>query len=233
MITTEIINELKTYSQPEKVEFLKKYLDTKTGDSDIYLGITVPNVRKFAKKYSSISLKDSEKFLQNEYHEVRLLALLILVLKFKDSKKDEIAQKEIIDIYLRNTKYINNWDFVDASAYKILGTYLIDKKRTILYELAKSENVWERRMAIVATLIFIRKGEIDDTYMISKKLLKDSNSYIHKAVGWALREAGKKDSARLKLFLQENYNDLPRITLRYAIERFDTGTRIKYMKGAF
>ncbi len=191
------------------------------------LGASVPNCRLIAKKYKDLQLEEIQELLKSEYHEERLVALLILVDQFKDNPD------EIYKFYLRNTKYINNWDLVDLSCSKIVGQYLLDKPRDILYKLALSKNIWERRIAIVSTYTFIRAGQLSDTIKISEKLLGDKHDLIHKAVGWMLRELGKKDESLLVKFLKKNYALLSRTTLRYAIERFPENIRKNYLQGEF
>jgi 3-methyladenine DNA glycosylase AlkD len=226
-----IVNELKALSKPDKIEIFQKYFDTKIGDTDEFIGVTVPNIRKIARKYSSISLSETEALLKSNYHEARLTALIILTLKYPKSEENE--QKEIFDLYLKNTKYINNWDLVDSSAHKIVGMYLQNKPKDLLFELAKSKYLWDRRISIISTFAYIKQGEIDTTLQLAKLLLPDKNHYIHKAVGWALREVGKKDIIILKEFLQNNYSDLPRTSLRYAIERFSSNDKEKFLKARF
>lgn len=188
------------------------------GEGDKFLGLTVPKCRGIACKYKNLSLKEVEKLLHSEIHEERLIALLILVEQF--TKGDGAKRKDIFELYFKNTAYINNWDLVDLSCYKIVGVYLFDKPRDILFTLAKSKNIWERRIAIISTFWFIKHNQLDETIKISKLLLLDSHDLIHKAVGWMLRELGKRSQKELENFLKENYKVLPRTTLRYAIERF-------------
>lgn len=195
------------------------------GEGDIFLGLSVPECREIAKKYKEIDLEFLKSNLKSKFHEERLISLLILVEKYKEN-----SDKRIVDFYLDNLVSVNNWDLVDLSADKILGKYLIDKDKKVLYDLSKSENLWEKRISIVSTYEFIKNNKFDDTLKISKILLKDKHDLIHKAVGWMLREIGKKDEKVLENFLKENYSKLPRTTLRYAIERFSKEKREKYLK---
>ncbi len=197
------------------------------GEGDKFIGLTVPQLRTVAKKYSSLPLSLVKKLLQSEIHEYRLTALLILVDQYQES--DDKNQKKIVDFYLAHTRYINNWDLVDLSADKILGGYLKRKNKSILYKLARSKNLWERRIATIATFYFIKNNQFEETLKISEILLSDKQDLIHKAVGWMLREVGKRDQKVLESFLQEHYKSMPRTMLRYAIERFDEKKRKFYL----
>jgi 3-methyladenine DNA glycosylase AlkD len=198
------------------------------GEGDIFWGLDVPTSRKIALRYIHIPRKELLKLLQNKVHEVRLVALFILVAQYKAA---DIKEKEnIVKFYLENTKYVNNWDLVDTSAHQILGDFLIDKTdRKILLTLSHSKDLWEQRIAIVATFAFIRRGELDWTYKIVDTLNKHTHDLIHKACGWMLREAGKKDEKRLKEYLDKKASTLPRTILRYAIERFPEKERLGYL----
>ncbi|MFA4887284.1 MAG: DNA alkylation repair protein [Candidatus Nanoarchaeia archaeon] len=197
------------------------------GEGDLFIGIRVPEQRLIASTYKDLSLKEIEELLKNPIHEYRLTALLILINQFKKHPK------EVYEFYMKNLKYVNNWDLVDASAPKITGAYLFDKDKTILSKLAKSSNLWEKRVAIVSTYYFIQKNHFTATFKIAELLLSDKHDLIHKAIGWMLREVGKKDQHQLEAFLQKNYNKLPRTTLRYAIERFDEKKRKQYLNNTF
>lgn len=208
-------------------ESAKRFFKTSSGNysaNDEFLGITVPNLRNITKKYRHIELEVTEKLLQSKYNEHRLLALLILVHQYQ--KGDNIYREERGQFYLKNLKYVNNWNLVDSSAHPILGHYLWDKDRALLNELAKSDILWERRIAIVATWYFIRKSELDWTFRIAKLLLNDSHDLIHKAVGWMLREAGKKDEAKLISFLSDHIHQMPKTMLRYAMERLSKEQKV-------
>ena len=195
--------------------------------ANIFLGVRVPIQRKIAKKHRNIPLKDIIDLLRSEIHENRQTSLFILTHQFV--KADQRRRKEIVELYLNNTKYINNWDLVDTSAYKILGTWLLDKPRDLLYRLAKSDNLWERRISIISTFAFIDKGELSDAVALAKILLHDEYAPIHKATGWALRVVGKKDFETLVTFLDEHFMEMPRIMLRYATEKLSEEQRQHYL----
>src|SRR3990167_3121226 len=197
------------------------------GEGDKFIGLTVPQQRAIAKKYSTLSLTSVKKLLQSKIHEYRLTALLILVDQYQ--KSDDSGQKIICDYYLKHARYVNNWDLVDSSADKILGDYLNRKNKSILYKHAKSKNLWERRIAIVATFNFIKNNQFKEALKISEILLSDKHDLIHKAVGWMLREVGKRNQKVLESFLQEHYKSMPRTMLRYVIERFDEKKRKFYL----
>lgn len=207
------------------------------GEGDIFLGLTVPQSRTVAKRYKGLPLGEVSKLLHSPFHEERLIALLILVEQF--SKADEGTRRKIYEFYLKNTKYINNWDLVDLSADKIVGAYLSDKPRGVLYKLAKSKSLWERRIAVLATFYFIKNNEFSETLKIAKVLVRDEpilqaqggHDLIHKAVGWMLREIGKRSLSTEEKFLKEHYKEMPRTMLRYAIERFPEAKRQRYLKG--
>ncbi|RTL05864.1 DNA alkylation repair protein [Candidatus Dependentiae bacterium] len=184
---------------------------------DQFLGITVSHLRILAKKYKSISIDCVQELLSSPYNECRLLGLLILVMQYQKSTPDQ--QKNLYHFYLKNIEYINNWNLVDSSAHHIVGHYLFDKDIEKLYKLATSKNVWHRRIAIVATWYFIRQSKVDVTFTIAKLLLNDKHDLIHKAVGWMLREAGKKDEALLIIFLNAHANQMAKTMLRYAVEK--------------
>lgn len=199
------------------------------GEGDIFWGLTVPMSRKIAEKYKDISLEKVSSLLKNKVHEIRLIGVLILVHKYKIGTSKE--KKGIVNFYFKNTKYINNWDLVDLSASRILGDFLLDKKdKKILLKLALSKNLWEQRIAIIATLAFIKKGDLEWTFKIAQIFLNHKHDLIHKAVGWMLREAGKENIQKLRKFLDINISKMPRTTLRYAIERFPEKLRLNYLK---
>ncbi|MBU0527599.1 DNA alkylation repair protein [Candidatus Micrarchaeota archaeon] len=225
-----ITDDLQNLSNPKKAKQLSRYFKTgrgEYGEGDVFLGLQVPEIRKIAKNYTGLNFKDLEKLLANEIHEYRLAALLILVDRFKRADRKE--QKEIYEFYLKNTDGIDNWDLVDLSAHEIVGKYLLDKKPDILYELAQSKNMWERRIAVVATYTFIRSNRFEENLKIAKMLLYDEEDLIHKAVGWMLREIGKRNQDTEERFLKRYYKKMPRTMLRYAIEKFDKTKRKYYM----
>jgi 3-methyladenine DNA glycosylase AlkD len=201
------------------------------GEGDKFLGITVPALRSAALRYRALPLPDLALLLASDIHEHRLAALEILVAQYESAADPD--RKTIVEFYLAHTQRINNWDLVDASAPYILGEHLRTRSRRVLLRLAKSKSLWERRIAIVATLMLIRHGETADTFLIAEKLLADPHDLIHKAVGWALREAGKVSQADLLAFLQQHYASIPRTTLRYAIERFPQPQRKRILAGKF
>jgi 3-methyladenine DNA glycosylase AlkD len=230
-VINKVKKDLRKHTNKQKAKVFPKFFKTgpgEYGEGDRFIGVTVPNCRLVANKYSKITLLDAQNLLKSKFHEERLVALLILVHKF--AKADKYGKKKIFHLYLKNTEYINNWDLVDLSCHKIIGEYLTDKPKDRLIKLAKSTNLWERRVAIVSTYAFIRKSKYAPTLKISKILLNDKHDLIHKAIGWMLREVGKKNEKALEEFLQKNYNKMPRTTLRYAIERFPEKKRQLYLK---
>lgn len=232
MTLLDIKNELQKLKKPAKAKLLRRFFKTgpgEYGEGDIFLGIVVPLQRQVAKKYTNLSLVDLKRLLNSKIHEYRLTALFILIKKYKLA--NEKGKKKIFNLYLASTKYINNWDLVDLSAPNIVGHYLLTRKRSILYKLACSKSLWQRRIAILACLRFIRDNDFNDTINISEILLKDEHDLIHKAVGWMLREIGKRDLATEEDFLKKYYKVMPRTMLRYAIERFPEKKRLKYLKG--
>ncbi len=233
-MTAQIIRtKLQKLANKDKAKILQVFFKTgpgEYGEGDIFLGINVPALRKLSKEHDGIPLNETVQLLKSPVHEERLLALLLLVRAF--SKGNEALQKKICDLYLKHARYINNWDLVDLTAPNIVGTYLLDKSRNPLYALAKSNDLWKRRIAILATFSFIRQGDFDDTLKISNTLLTDEHDLIHKAIGWMLREVGKRSLVTEERFLQQHYKKMPRTMLRYAIERFPEAKRKKYLNGA-
>ena len=229
-----IKKELGKLASLKQAQILQRFFKTgpgEYGEGDIFLGIKVPTQRQVVKKYyRDLPLSEIPKLLRTKVHEYRLVALLILVAKFNIKDINQAERKKIYDLYLKNTAYINNWDLVDLSAPNIVGVYLLDKPRAILYKLSKSNNLWERRIAILATFAFIRDNDYKDTLRIAKLLLGDKHDLIHKAVGWMLREVGKRDQAKEEKFLRAHYKVMPRTMLRYAIERLEESKRQRYMK---
>ncbi len=227
-----ILQELHSVANEEKAKFLQKFFKTGKGqyaEGDVFLGIVVPCVRDIVKNNKGIALPEIQVLLNSEYHEARLSALLFLVQQFKKAKETE--RKEIFDFYLKNAKKANNWDLVDVTCRDVIGLYLLDKEdRSILYQLAESENLWEQRIAIVSTWMFIKYKQYDDTLSLSRKLLNHKHDLMHKAVGWMLREVGKKDKPVLLNFLEMNYRNMSRTALRYAIEHFSPEEKAYFMK---
>lgn len=226
----QLKTELKKLAEKKQAEILQKFFKTGSGQygaGDIFLGIKVPLQRKTARQYESLRLADLQTLLNNKIHEYRLTALLILLSQYK--KADAEAKKKYVNFYLKNTKNINNWDLVDLSAPNILGDYLLDKSRNILYKLAKSRDLWEKRISVISTLAFIRNNEFGDTLKICEILVNDKHDLIHKAVGWMLREAGKRDRKILENFLRKYYKIMPRVMLRYAIEKLSSRKKKFYL----
>lgn len=199
------------------------------GDGDKFIGVAVPAQRLVARRFRLLSLPETKLLLASQIHEERLTALLLMVYQYENGTPE--VRRNIFQFYLDHTEFVNNWDLVDSSASYIVGSWLQDKDKTILEQLAQSKSIWERRIAIIATLHYIRAGQFDHTVRIAKMLLNDPHDLIHKATGWMLREVGKRDEATLRRFLAEHYHDMPRTTLRYAIEKFDPQLRQKYLKG--
>ena len=232
---TELMKDLKKLEDKKQAEILQRFFKTgkgQYGEGDIFLGIKVPIQRKVCKSYGNLSLEAIQKLLNSSIHEHRLCALFVLVSKYK--KANKIEKGKIFRFYLKNAKRINNWDLVDLSAPNIVGEYLLEhpELKKILEKLANSKNLWEKRIAIVATFSFIRKEKyLDYVLKISRILLKDKHDLIHKAVGWMLRELGKRDLLALECFIRTYYKDIPRTTLRYAIEKFPEKKRKAYLKG--
>jgi 3-methyladenine DNA glycosylase AlkD len=223
----KIKSELLKLKNKKQAETFKKFFKTSKGEyasKDIFLGIGIPKQRKIAKKYIYISLNEIKVLLEDKIHEYRMTAGIILVEKFNLEN-----QKEIVEFYIKNAKLFNSWDLVDLTAPKILGKFLINQERKILTIFSKSKNIWERRISVVSTHAFIKNGEIFDALKICKTLLKDEKDLIKKAVGWTLREIGNKDKKTLKNFLIENYENISRVTLRYAIEKFSKEERKFYL----
>ncbi|GAY28681.1 MULTISPECIES: DNA alkylation repair protein [Bacteroidales] len=216
-----IIKELSLLATEEKQRFLPRFFKTgkgQYGEGDIFLGVIVPHTRIIARKYADIDKSDILKLLNSEYHEVRLCALLIMVRKCQ--KGNDNVMREMFNMYLKHTDRINNWDLVDLSAPMIVGNYLVDKSHDILYRLAESKLLWDNRIAIVSTISFIRRNEFDDTYNLALKMMNHPHDLIHKAIGWMLREAGKRNPRRLYEFVDTYRTEMPRTMLRYAIEKF-------------
>jgi 3-methyladenine DNA glycosylase AlkD len=233
MTAKDILKELQAVASAEKALILQKFFKTapgQYGEGDVFLGIVVPVLRKIVKAHLETPLCEIHKLLTSPCHEARLCALLILTERCK--KADAQEQEAIYRFYLQHTDRINNWDLVDLTCPEIIGRYLLDKNRTILYQLAESNNLWEQRIALVSTLTFIRKGELADTFALSEKLMNHSHDLIHKAGGWMLREAGKRNREALTGFLEKYATRLPRTALRYAIEHYPENERQYFLHGA-
>lgn len=233
MKAVEVRKELKSMADPDKAAILQRYFKTglgQYGEGDIFIGVMVPQSRKVAKKFSQLQLVEVKMLLYSHIHEERLVALLILVWRYSSALSSREEKEEIVKFYIDNIKQVNNWDLVDLSAPNILGGHLIDRDRRLLYRLARSENVWERRIAILATYHFIRNDDFSDTLKIAEMLLQDRHDLIHKAAGWMLREVGKRDVASEEAFLEKHRSVMPRTMLRYAIERLPESKRRRYKK---
>ena len=232
-ITKTITSELQALSNAEKREIFPRFFKAgkgEYGEGDRFLGVTVPNIRAIAKLHKDVSIEEIRKLIQSEWHEVRLCALIIMVEKSK--KKDEALRQQLFELYLSQTDRINNWDLVDLSCRFIIGEYLLDKSRDILYQLAQSPLLWDNRIAIVSTYAFIRKGQLEDTYALSDLMMQHPHDLMHKAIGWMLREAGKRNPERLYDYVMRHRADMPRTMLRYAIEKFSPKERTILMKRA-
>ena len=228
----QVEKHLKALGSKEIAEHSLRFFKTgpgEYGEGDKFLGIRVPPLRQAVKDFKTLSLDDCFQLMTNPYHEIRLFSLYALVARFK--KADEEMRTEIYTRYLEHTEYINNWDLVDSSSHVIVGGFLENRKRKILMDLASSESLWERRIAIISTYYFIKQDDFKDTLKISKKLLKDEEDLIHKAVGWMLREIGKRDKQIEVDFLAKHYKLMPRTMLRYAIEKFPQEQRKAYLEG--
>jgi 3-methyladenine DNA glycosylase AlkD len=228
-ILRSVLSDLRKQANPKKVLTYRGYFKNCT--DDVFLGVTAPQIRTIALQHRNIPLSDVRILTRSRVHEERSLAHAILVLKFKNGT--EKGQKRIFDFYLKNRRTIRDWDGVDDSTPAIVGHYLLDRKKDILYRLIRSPILCDRRIALVATLPLIRSGRLGDTFRLVRRVLGDREDLIHKAAGWMLREAGKKDPAKLRSFLKTYYPKLPRTTLRYAIERFPAAERRKWLKGTF
>jgi 3-methyladenine DNA glycosylase AlkD len=231
MLST-VQRELESLADPRHAAILQRFFKTGPGEygaGDRFRGIRVPVLRKTAKKYRYLSLGEIERLLLSAFHEDRLLALLILIHRYYGG--DSALREEIHRFYWKHRRLVNNWDLVDASGPHLLGHYLRDRSKEPLTELAASGNLWERRMAIIATFDFIKQGDYGETLRVAHLLLGDPEDLIHKAVGWMLREVGKREAAVAEAFLQAHYRRMPRTMLRYAIERFPEARRQAYLKG--
>ena len=225
--------EIRALANKEIAQHSLRFFKTDKGEyghGDLFLGVRAPKIRLIAKKHIDISITDMKTLICSKYHEERFLGLIILVNKYAKTK-DKKNRNQLYKIYVSSFKYINNWNLVDVTCPHVTGKHLIDKDRTILYKWAKSEDLWTKRIAMVSTFSFIRKNDLEDTFKIAEILLHDEHDLIHKAVGWMLREAGKRDLKREETFLKKYYKTMPRTMLRYAIEKLPETKRQKYLKG--
>ena len=232
MKVADIQKKLKSLGDAQAAAFSQRFFKTgpdEYGAGDVFRGIRVPVLRNLAREYQGLTLPENEELLHSSYHEDRLLALLILVHSY--SRGDDAIKKKIYAFYLRNVRFINSWDLVDSSAPQVVGAFLWDKDRKVLSRLARSTDLWERRIAILATFYFIKRGEFTETLKIARILLSDREDLIHKAVGWMLREVGNQNLDAEEGFLSKHYQRMPRVMLRYAIEKFPESQRQRYLKG--
>ncbi|HUT64913.1 MAG TPA: DNA alkylation repair protein [Spirochaetota bacterium] len=234
-ITDSIKKALSSCADPKKAAHLQRFFRTgpgEYGEGDRFLGIKVPDGRAVAKRYyKDVSFNGIGELLESEIHEHRLTALFMLVLKFEKSR-DETEKARIIDLYLKYLDRVNNWDLVDSSAPKILGAWLFDKDRALLYELARTGHLWRQRAAVLSTFYFIKHGDFSDALQIAELLLGHPHDLIHKAAGWMLREIGNRDRETEEAFLKKHYKKMPRTMLRYAIEKFEPEIRSRYLNGS-
>lgn len=232
-IRDQIEDALRQKAIPEKAAFFPRFFKTgkgEYGEGDQFLGVTVPEQRRIAIEYwKAVTIDELGELIQSPYHEVRLTSIFILVAKFQKAKKQD-EKKIWADFYLKHRSWVNNWDLVDSSAHLILGDYLLDKDRSLLFDLAKSGILWDQRIAIMSTFYFIRKKDFSDTLKVAEILLHHPHDLIHKAVGWMIREVGNRDFETANQFLLKHYQTMPRTMLRYAIEKFDPETKEFFMK---
>jgi len=234
MTIKDIRKKLQQLGSEAKAKVLQRFFKTgpgEYGEGDVFIGVRVPELKKLVKEYPDITIKEVMQLLSSTIHEERFFALLMLVSKF--SKGNETVKKRIYELYLQHTKFINSWDLVDGSAHQIVGAFLMDKSKEPVYRLARSNSLWERRIAILSTFHFIKHDNYSETLKISKILLMDDQDLIHKAVGWMLREIGKRHILTEEIFLKKYYKRMPRTMLRYAIEKFPESKRQKYLRGDF
>lgn len=233
-----LYSEMLSRQDSSQVEGLSRFFKTgkgEYGEGDVFLGIKVPVTREVVKRcWQECTFEDLSFCIRSEYHEVRLAALLVLVQIFSHNKKNASVQSDCISFYLDNLKYVNNWDLVDLSCYELLGRWLLDKDRSVLYELARNgETIWHQRVGMVSTMQFLRNNQLDDTYAIADIFLEKPrplHDILQKAAGWLLREAGKRDEERLKSWLSTRYMTMPRTMLRYAVEKFTEEERLSFLK---
>ncbi len=234
MSLNDLRKDLRKYGNKKRGELLKNFFKTgpgEYGEGDVFMGVRVPSARRVAKRYRDLPITEIGRLLRSSLHEERLVALLILIHRF--SKGTPLEKEEIYNLYLSSTRHINNWDLVDISAPNIIGAFLWGKDSKVLYRLSGSVDLWERRISLLSTLYFIKRGDFSDTLKIAARLLRDNEDLIHKASGWMLREIGKRDMSLTEEFLREHYDEVPRTMLRYAIERFPENKRKDILKGKF
>lgn len=232
MNAASVVRDLESFKDPRRALLLARYFKTGKGEyaeGDIFWGLTLPEIRSLIRKYRDLPLAEIRKLLKSPVHEVRLTGFLIMVARFR--KGDAAQKKRIHNLYLSNTKYVNNWDLVDLTAPTIMGSYLQDKPRDILFKMARSGHLWDRRISLLSCFWFIKNDEFTDALRIAEMLLSDTQDLVHKALGWLLREIGKRDISVEEAFLRKYYRRIPRTALRYAIEKFPEEKRQRYLKG--
>lgn len=234
LLVEQVKAALEDKAIPEKAAYFPRFFKSgpgEYGEGDKFLGVKVPEQRKIAKSvYKEISLDEIETLIQDKYHEVRLTGVMILVYCYEKLKSDE-DRKKLVDFYLKNLKWVNNWDLVDSSCHHILGHYYLNKDKSLFYELASKDHLWSQRVAMVSTYYWIKRGKFEDALALAEKLLDHPHDLMHKAVGWMLREIGNKDYEVEFEFLKKHYQQMPRTALRYAIEKFDEEVRQDFLKG--
>ena len=231
MTAAFVFEELKSMANPEKVAYLQRFFKTGPGEyaeGDLFLGLMNPQTRSIAKANKSLPISELQILLENRYHEARLCALVIATERYKRAKP--VEKKELYDFFIKNTRYINNWDLIDDTCPHVIGEYLLDKDRSILYKFAKSKNLWEQRIAIISSRTFVRNGDFKDTIVLAEMLIDHKHDLMHKAVGWMLREIGKRDKETLSEFLEKYATKMPRTALRYAIEHYPEPERQYFLK---
>jgi 3-methyladenine DNA glycosylase AlkD len=230
----QLINELKSQEDKERAQHSQRFFKTgkgEYGEGDVFIGLTMPVIRNITKKYVDTSFNDLQTLLNSKIHEYRMAAIIILVNKYRKAKRDKFKQRQIYEFYIKNTHRINNWDLIDLSAPNIIGDFSSIEGTEMLKFMARSKSIWERRIAMLSTFAFIKKRQYGETLAIADMLMKDEHDLIHKAVGWGLREVGKKNKEVLEIFLKDRYKQMPRTMLRYAIEKFPEEKRKAYLNG--
>lgn len=233
MMTLKLLRQaMRELASPERAAGALRFFKTgpgEYGEGDQFLGLTVPQVRELVRRTDALSEADVLGCLHSKWHEERLLALLVLVRRFDTARKNEATREHLVELYLANTRWINNWDLVDTSAPQILGTWLLTHDRSVLMKLAASKSLWEQRISVLATQAFIRAGLFEDTLLLCQRFLSHPHDLMHKACGWMLREVGKRDLAPLRAFLTQHAGNMPRTMLRYSLEKLEPGERKKWM----